>query len=218
MLTCVLVMTAASLTATDTADTPSIGELAFLTGSWVADWNGNTLEEHFSIPAGGTMVGMFRWRSGEDTAMTEHIVLEEQDDGVHYLLRHFDPGSTPWADEADGPRDFRLDDLDAGRAVFVNENDTFPARLIYHRTTPDTLTVHLEGRGDDSDRNMTFDFRSTSMTTSTDTLTEAGIALGYQGGVTISFSVKDSPSRSSGTRTFSASRCSITSKRWAGAS
>jgi predicted enzyme related to lactoylglutathione lyase len=166
--------------------------LEFMTGSWLAEWNGSTLEEHFTAPRDGTIMGMFRWSAEGETRFTEHMVLEDSADGVTLLMRHFHPGLVPWDQEADGPLTLRLRGVDGPRATFASDRP-FPARIIYHRPAPDTLVARLEGTGDDgAERSMEFTFRSISMTSvATDSLTQAGRSIGYNGGLTIALQVAD---------------------------
>lgn len=174
---------------------PTLADLAFLAGRWQAEWQGDILEEHFSAPEDGSMIGMFRWRTGGGTRFTEHMVAEERDDGCHFLLRYFHPGAIPWEQERDGPLHMRLTSCAESRAIFTSERD-FPRTITYHRTQPETMVVRLEGRTETGDdREMEFAFRSmsmaTTMTTATHALTDAGRALGYDGGLTISLPVSD---------------------------
>ncbi len=175
------------------APAATIGDLAFLAGGWSADWEGSILEEHFTSPRHGTIVGMFRWGRDGATRLTEHMVIEQADDGVVLLLRHFNPGLVPWEQEADGPLRFRLERVEGGQAVFEDLSRAFPSHIVYHRISPDTLLARLEGRGEDGeDRQIEFVYRSTTMTTvATESLTTVGQSLGYNGGLTISLPVKD---------------------------
>jgi len=172
-------------------DGPTIDDLAFLAGTWLADHDGDRLEEHYMAPVDGIILGMFRWSSDGATGLTEHIVIEQQDDAVRMLLRHFNPGSTPWASEADAPTTLTLDSVEGGRAVFASDR-AFPSRLVYHRVAPDQLIARLEGHRESGEpRELEFHFRSTSMTTSTETLTQAGQSIGYDGGLTIAVKCSD---------------------------
>ena len=171
---------------------PTIHDLAFMQGGWRAERDGDRLEEHFTAPRDGSMIGMFRWSGDGTTQMTEHMVIEQHQDGVRLFLRHFHPGAVAWEQEqAHGPMTFTLEEAGNGRAVFVAPDRSFPQRILYHRLEPDRMIVRLEGRHESGEpRQMEFLFRSISMTTST-TLTEAGLSLGYNGGLTIAFQVTD---------------------------
>jgi catechol 2,3-dioxygenase-like lactoylglutathione lyase family enzyme len=171
----------------------TLHDLGFMAGGWRADHDGSRLEEHFTAPRDGSIVGMFRWSGDGGTRMTEHMVIEQRDDGVFLFLRHFNPGAVAWeSEQADGPSRFRLDSVGQGHAVFVDPDRDFPRRIVYHREPADRMTVRLEGRSDSGERReMEFVFRSMAMTTSTESLTAAGLDMGYNGGLTIAFQVKD---------------------------
>ena len=189
-LTSLVVAVLAGAGPADKPSSPTINDLAFMTGGWRAEFNGSTLEEHYTAPSNGSLVGLFRWDTAGEPRMTEHIVIEEHDGGVRLLLRHFNPGLVPWEQEADGPTTFVLNEVRDGRAVFVSDH-AFPKRIIYNRVQPDRMIARLEGERDGEPHEMEFSYRSTSMTTTTETLTEAGVSLGYNGGLTIAFQVKD---------------------------
>ncbi len=175
---------------TDSPSRATINDLAFMTGGWRTEYNGSTLEEHYTAPRNGSLVGLFRWDRDGKLNMTEHIVIEQRPDGVRLLLRHFNAALVPWEQEADGPTTFALDEVRDGRAVFVSDR-AFPKRIIYSRVGPDRLVARLEGERNGEPHEMEFSYRSTSMTATTETLTDAGLSLGYDGGLTIAFQVKD---------------------------
>jgi catechol 2,3-dioxygenase-like lactoylglutathione lyase family enzyme len=172
---------------------PSLSDLAFMAGGWSAVHDGDRLEEHFSVPRDGSIVGMFRWSDAGGTRLTEHIVIEQHDDGVRLFLRHFHPGAVAWEQEqAGGPIVFTLEEVADGRAVFTAPDRAFPRNIVYERAEPDRLIARLEGRRDSGEsREMVFLYRSISMTTSTESLTDAGLSMGYNGGLTIAFQVSD---------------------------
>jgi predicted enzyme related to lactoylglutathione lyase len=194
-VTALLALPAAPGARPDGAAGATLADLAFMSGAWRGEFQGSVLEEHFSEPADGTILGMFRWGQGGATRLTEHIVIEQDGEGITMRLRHFNPGLVPWAQEADGPLAFRLASVGERRAVFEDPQRSFPARIVYDRTQPNTLVARLEGRGEQGeDRSMEFVYRSLNMTTSTvasDALTKAGQALGYNGGLTIELPVAD---------------------------
>jgi catechol 2,3-dioxygenase-like lactoylglutathione lyase family enzyme len=92
--------------------------------------------------------------------------------------------------QAEGPMTFMLDTVDQDRAVLIADR-SFPRHIVDLRLGPDGIIVRLEGRRESGEpRELEFHFRSISMTTST-TLTEAGLSLGYDGGLTVAFQVTD---------------------------
>lgn len=132
-----------------------IDRLAWMEGGWGDYRNGNHMEEFWSGPAAGTMVGMFRWIKGDDLRFYELIVLEEFEDGVVMRIKHFNRGFEPWEQEHVL---LHVVDLQERRAVFFMEGTEKPTWLVYERTGPDTLEAWFEYAGDGSDRGMEFQF------------------------------------------------------------
>jgi predicted enzyme related to lactoylglutathione lyase len=190
-LACVVTILAPPAFAEDPRDPYTLDDVAFMAGTWHTEWHGSDLEEHFSRPAGGTMMGMFRWMTDGATRLTEHMVIEQRDDGVHLFLRHFNAGAEPWEQEQEGAMHMVLTHAADDRCVFTDESRAFPRTITYHRSGSE-LVSHLEGKGEDgAKREMQFNFRSNDMTTTTETLTAAGQKMGYNGGLTISIQVSD---------------------------
>lgn len=173
---------------------PRLADLAFLAGTWRGEVGADRVEEHFTAPAGGTIVGLFRWITDDATTLTEHIVIEEGPEATTLRLRHFGPGLEPWERETrEGPLTMRLAEAGPGLARFEAPEALFPRIATYRLATPVRMEVLLEGaRADGTERRLALTFqRSTAMTTSTESLNDAGRALGYDGGLTLALSVSD---------------------------
>jgi hypothetical protein len=122
----------------------TLAELDWLTGSWAGEGLGGQVEEHWSKPAGGTMIGMFRLVvSGDTTRVSEFLMIEQEGDHVTYRFRHFGPRHVPWEKEA--PLVFDLVRLTDREAVFHSSVQTNPKRLTYRRVGDDHLTVQVQG-------------------------------------------------------------------------
>ena len=114
----------------------------------------NWLVGEWERPRRGAMV-VERWRSvdgvglvGEtvvvpddatDEVHTEALLLVEMGADIFYIPR---PAENPY------PVGFLLISADEGTAVFENTTHDFPQRIIYRRTSPDAMTVSIEGPGD----------------------------------------------------------------------
>src|SRR2546426_10091171 len=69
-----------------------LGDAGWLVGAWKqADAKDGTLEEVWSTPAGGAMVGTFRWLRDGKPVVYEFMLLEESADGVTLRVRHYRP-------------------------------------------------------------------------------------------------------------------------------
>ena len=122
----------------------TVDQLSWISGAWAGKGLGGTVEEHWTKPAGGSMVGMFRLIGG-DHKMTvcELLMIEQHGEHVVYNFRHFGPGHKPW-EELDKPLVFDLIRLTPTEAVFESSLQTDPKRLTYTRKD-DTLSVRVQG-------------------------------------------------------------------------
>jgi hypothetical protein len=128
----------------DAAENP-LSELAFLAGTWRGEMSGGVVEEIWSEPAGGAMMGMFRWLSPEGRArMYEMLTISREEDGVRLRLRHFTSAMIAW-EEKDSPVVLKLASSQPGRAVFTNESDGgSPLRITFHQPGEGELAIDVE--------------------------------------------------------------------------
>lgn len=125
---------------------PTIDDLAFLSGGWSGDMFGGVGEEFWAPPKGGSIIAAFRLMRDGKTAMTEYILILEEEDGVVMRFKHFNNDYTTW--EKDDPNTFRLTEVSNNRAVFIApDKDQQLGHLIYH-VEGDTLKVKV-GAGQD---------------------------------------------------------------------
>jgi hypothetical protein len=114
----------------------SLTELAWIAGDWKSAANGRAqVEEHWTNPAGATMMGMSRTIVGEKTAEFEYLRIEQRADGIYYVAHPQArcPGT-----------DFKLTKLSATEAIFENPEHHFPKRIIYRKTGDDGLTASID--------------------------------------------------------------------------
>jgi len=128
---------------------PSAAKLdsaAWLVGRWQSSASEQvTCEEHWSAPAGGAMVGMFRLLSNQRPGLYELLLLEEEADGVWMRLRHFSPQMVAREQE---PIKLKLASATADKLVFENPADDRPKRVVYSLAGDElTATVETERNG-----------------------------------------------------------------------
>ena len=113
------------------AEHPSLDALAWMAGSWQGTGLGGTVEEHWSRPAGGTLIGMFRLSQPDATSFTQFLLIETEKDGrVMLRFKHFNAGYEAWEKEA--PLTFVLTQAKDGIAVFESPDPKqTPVRLSY---------------------------------------------------------------------------------------
>jgi hypothetical protein len=79
----------------------TIDDAAWLAGRWVGEGFGGQMEEVWSPPVGGQMVGHFRhWVDGEPQ-FYEIMLLDVVDGGVRMRVKHFNPDFTAWEDRGE---------------------------------------------------------------------------------------------------------------------
>ena len=139
----------------------TVADFAWMAGAWQGEVEGNLVEEQWSAPAGGVLMGMFRWvQGGKDgkIAMYEFLTLEPGAEGPILWLRHFNPGLVGWEDK-EGAIAFHLVAYKPGEATFDNRDPKKPARITYRREGTDRLVSVLD-RTKDGKRTVTdFVFR-----------------------------------------------------------
>jgi len=113
----------------------TINDLAWMSGSW-ATVNGKTqIEEHWTKPAGDSMIGMGRSISGGKTVFFEYLRIEARADGIFYVAH---PKARPGTD-------FKLTRLSANEALFENPAHDNPKKILYRKNADGSLTAHIEG-------------------------------------------------------------------------
>jgi hypothetical protein len=126
-------------------DVSQIESVRWLVGRWHSPPGERvTCEEHWSAPAGGAMIGMFRLISGEQPGLYELLLLEQETDGVWMRLRHFRPQMVAQEQE---PLKLKLTTATPDRLVFENSNGNRPKRVTY-TVAGDELTAVVETERD----------------------------------------------------------------------
>lgn len=120
------------------ADSPParIDDFAFLEGHWVGEGLDGQVDEFWSRPAAGTILGAFRLIREGRVEFYELFALEEEGGSAVLRLKHFNPGPGlhGW-EERDEDFTFHLVRVAPGTAWFNG--------LTYRLVEPDTLVVHL---------------------------------------------------------------------------
>ena len=144
-----LIVATLFLCASLSTQAPAITDVSWIAGDWQTPSGGRRqIEEHWTKPAGGSMMGMSRTVAGDKTVEFEYLRIEQRTDGVYYVAHPQArcPGT-----------DFKLTRASATEAVFENPQHDFPKRIIYRKTGDDSLTASIDaGEGTKA---MSFAFR-----------------------------------------------------------
>lgn len=134
------------------ADTASNGldGLAWLSGSWAGEHDGGMIEEHWTMPEGGMMVGMSKLVIDGKAVFFEHLRIARNADGtIDYIAQ---PLGKP-------PTKFRLTTSGATSATFENPQHDDPQQIRYQRMG-NHLQAVTDGQKADGQRSIhTIDMR-----------------------------------------------------------
>ena len=134
--------------------TPKIEDLAWLEGVWKGKVGADDVEETWSAPKNGSMMGMFRWFRDGKLRIMEMITVAEFDGKITMKLKHFNASLHSFEAQSE-TTDFTLLSVESNKAIW-NEvaRDGGPQHLVYTRDGS-TLTVrfHRPDGGTPSVRN-----------------------------------------------------------------
>lgn len=110
-----------------------IDAMAWLAGAWVGAMRQASIEERWSPPLGGAMLGVSRTVSRGSMVAFEYLRVVERDGGLVYVAQ---PGGAP-------PTEFVLTELASARAVFENPRHDYPQRIVYELSAEGRLTASI---------------------------------------------------------------------------
>ncbi len=110
-------------------------QLDWMAGCWTAQSGPVRVDEQWSLPVGGMMLGLSRTVKQGQTVFHEFMRIETKAGAVTY---------TPRIGSAQTPVAFTLIKQSADEVVFENVTHDFPQRILYRRTA-DGLFARIEG-------------------------------------------------------------------------
>ena len=117
-----------------------VADLAWLAGTWTGEGLGGTIDETWSRPEGGSMVGYFRLVKDGKPVFYEILTLLEIDTTVEMRLKHVNPDMTGW-EEKNGFVTFQL--------VKHDESGAYFSGLTFRRVSADLMEGYLALRSRD---------------------------------------------------------------------
>jgi len=115
----------------------SLDSLTWMAGSWLGVGLGGEVEEMWSPPSAGTMVGTFKLIQQGQPVFYEFFVITDDGGSPVLKLKHFNPDMEGW-EEKDGFVTFKLIKVEDGAAYFGG--------LTYRRVGEDRMEVFLAMR------------------------------------------------------------------------
>ena len=125
----------------------TLADARFLVGSWAGTAFGEKMEESWSAPTGGSMVGTFKLFDGDEPAMYELMLLTVEDGTLSLKVKHFNADFTAWEDKPDYVN-FKLVKLSAnelhfGGISFYKRDDNHLDGYIVMRNKDGVTEQHL---------------------------------------------------------------------------
>lgn len=111
-----------------------VADLAWLAGQWTGEGLGGRIEETWSTPDGGAMVGYFRLLKDGKPVFYEIMTLLETDGSVEMRLKHVNADMTGWEEKGDFVT-FKL--------VKHDETGAYFSGLTFRRVSPDVMEGYL---------------------------------------------------------------------------
>jgi Domain of unknown function (DUF6265) len=135
--------TSAAETAKKPPTLASVQDLAWIAGSWRGTIDGGEIEEVWTAPAGGRMLGMFRWTKGDRLIVYELLELAPNAANHAVLrLRHFGAKLNAFEDK-EGALVFKLSASTPTEAQFLQRTKEQTTRLVYKKDGDRGLIVTL---------------------------------------------------------------------------
>lgn len=124
----------------------SLQDMSWISGCWQGRQGQAVVEEIWSKPAGGSMLGLGRTVRGNRTISFEFMQLREDQGSLIFLPQ-----------PQGGPRvSFPLKDYFSGKATFENVKHDFPQRVIYERKGKALMWASIEGTQSGKDERQEF--------------------------------------------------------------
>jgi uncharacterized protein DUF6265 len=117
----------------------SADDLAWIAGRWVGENGDDRIEEWWSDPYAGTMVGMFRWHQAAQPRFYEILTMEPDGDRVVFRIKHFGPGLVGW-EEKDDAVTLDLVSSREREAIFLKRGEE--RWMVYH-APPGSNELHV---------------------------------------------------------------------------
>lgn len=112
----------------------TIADMAWMAGHWTGEGLGGVVDEIWSPPSGGAMLGMFRLVKDGKPVFYELVTMSEEQGSLIIRLKHFHPDMKGWEEKAQTV-DFPL--------VAKEGNTVYFSGLTLRRDDEDTITVYL---------------------------------------------------------------------------
>jgi hypothetical protein len=112
-----------------------VAQVAWLAGCWELTSGARVVEEQWTRPRGGLMLGVGRTVRGDSLVEYEQVRIFERGGRLVY-------GASP---SGQAPAEFESTQLSDSAVTFENLGHDFPQRVMYRRPSADSLVARVEG-------------------------------------------------------------------------
>ncbi len=123
--------------------------LRWLTGRWIGVEDNVRIEEIWSPPEAGSLMGSFRWFDGGEPRFFEFLLVKPGPSGLELHIKHFGPDLVGW-EEKDASTAFDLVQVGEREAVFYPRAEGSSGWAIYRIAADDWLEFETVSEEDDS--------------------------------------------------------------------
>jgi hypothetical protein len=117
------------------APAADVARLGWLEGRWVGERDGISMEELWTAPRGGALLGLHSDVKAGRLVSWEFLRITDSGEGITYFAS---PRSAP-------PTPFELVEIGDRRVVFENREHDFPQRILYWLDAQGALHARIEG-------------------------------------------------------------------------
>jgi Domain of unknown function (DUF6265) len=115
----------------------AVADVAWMAGTWTSASGKETVEEHWTSPAGGAMLAVSRTIAGGKLAEFEFLRIVERDGGLVYVAQ---PNGRP-------PTEFAMTRVDDHSVTFEDPQHDFPTTIRYEKRADGTIVASIAGAG-----------------------------------------------------------------------
>jgi len=116
-----------------------LDEISWIAGSWTGTAFGGKTEEVWSLPSGGTMMGMFKAFDDNGISFYELMTLTIKNGNPHLTLKHFDKNLVGWEEKTESV-EFPFQ--------YKNENELVFDGLSFKRISSNQMNVYVNIEGE----------------------------------------------------------------------
>lgn len=128
------------------------GRLRWMSGCWEARSGSRLIEERWTPPRGGLMLGTSRTSRNDSIIEFEQVRIETRPGGVYYVA----------SPSRQATAEFKASSILDSSAVFENPGHDFPKKVMYRRAGADSLVASIEGPRGGATRTIAYPFRRVS--------------------------------------------------------